>query len=204
MALMIETPDKHRSLSPDPLRGLVRSVLKEIGEDPGREGLERTPERVADTYRFLTGGYERDPSAILEKAIFHVETCETVVVRDIAFHSLCEHHMLPFFGKAHVAYIPHGRVVGLSKIPRVVDLFARRLQVQERLTAQIAETLQEVLSPRGVGVLVEAVHLCMRMRGVEEQACVTTTSALRGEMAEAGGLRAEFLCLSNSTRARLI
>ena len=149
----------------DPIQKHVRAVLEQIGEDPDREGLERTPARVAKAYRFLTKGYAEDPVALLNGALFDVTYDEMVLVKDIGFYSLCEHHLLPFFGRVHVAYIPNGKVVGLSKIPRLVDMFARRLQVQERLTMQIAEIIEKVLAPRGVAVVAEAIHLCMMMRG---------------------------------------
>jgi GTP cyclohydrolase I len=148
----------------DPLEGIVRRLLEELGEDPERDGLKRTPARVAKAFRFLTEGYGQEPQAILNNAMFEVSYDEMVIVKDIDFYSLCEHHVIPFFGRVHVAYIPNGRVVGLSKIPRLVEMFARRLQVQERLTVQIAETLEQVLRPRGVAVVVEAIHLCMMMR----------------------------------------
>ncbi len=159
----------------------VSGILKAIGEDPGREGLLLTPERVAKSMQFLTQGYQMDPRTILEKAIFHEDYSEIILVKDIEIFSLCEHHMLPFIGKAHVAYIPNGRIVGLSKIPRVVDIYARRLQVQERLTLQIRDAIQEVLEPQGVGVIIEARHLCMIMRGVQKQHSITTTSAMSGQ-----------------------
>ena len=172
----------------------VTSILKSIGEDPTREGLVLTPERVAKSMRFLTQGYQMDPRAILEKALFHEDYSEIILVKDIEIFSLCEHHMLPFIGKAHVAYIPNGRIVGLSKIPRVVDVYARRLQVQERLTLQIRDAIQEVLEPQGVGVIVEARHLCMIMRGVQKQHSVTTTSAMSGQFFDPS-TREEFMRL---------
>ena len=149
----------------DPLKPLVASMLKELGEDPGRDGLQRTPLRVAKAMRFFTSGYDQDPTEILNNALFDVTYDEMVMVKDIDFYSLCEHHMIPFFGRIHVAYVPNGKVVGLSKIPRLVEMLSRRLQVQERLTTQIAETLEAVLEPKGVGVVGEAIHLCMMMRG---------------------------------------
>jgi GTP cyclohydrolase I len=175
------------------IEGLVRSLLKEIGEDPGRDGLERTPERVGRALRFFTEGYSRDPKHVLNNALFDVSYDEMVLVKDIDFYSLCEHHLIPFFGRVHVGYIPNGRVVGLSKLPRIVEVFARRLQVQERLTLQIAETLEEVLHPRGVGVVVEAIHLCMMMRGVEKQNSFAITSSLRGIFQSDPKTRSEFM-----------
>jgi len=172
---------------------LVRQILQGIGEDPERDGLQRTPSRVAKSLAFLTQGYEQDPKEILNDALFEVSYDEMVLVRDIDFYSLCEHHMLPFFGRAHVAYIPNGHVVGLSKIPRLVGMFSRRLQVQERLTKQVAETLEEVLNPRGVGVVVESIHLCMMMRGVEQQNAFAVTSSMRGAFQEDPKTRSEFM-----------
>jgi GTP cyclohydrolase I len=171
----------------------VRSLLTEIGEDPHRQGLLDTPKRVRKSLAFLTQGYQQDPREILGKAIFDEDYDEMVLVKDIEFYSLCEHHMLPFFGKAHVAYLPDGRIVGLSKLPRLVDVFARRLQVQERLTTEIAEALHEVLRPRGVGVVVEASHLCMMMRGVQKQESATTTSCFLGQFKDDRQLRAELM-----------
>jgi GTP cyclohydrolase I len=172
----------------------VRSILTQIGEDPEREGLLKTPERVAKAHQFLTSGYAQDPKAILNKALFHEAYDEMILVKDIEFYSLCEHHMVPFFGKAHVAYIPDGKIVGLSKIPRVVDVFARRLQVQERLTMQIRDAINEVLQPKGVAVVIEATHMCMVMRGVQKQNSSTTTSAVSGAFQEEK-TRAEFMRL---------
>jgi GTP cyclohydrolase IA len=176
----------------------VQTLLKGIGEDPEREGLLMTPERVAKSLRFLTKGYEQDPEELLMKALFTESYDEMVLVKDIDLYSMCEHHMLPFFGKAHVAYIPDGKIVGLSKIPRVVEVFARRLQVQERLTQQIRDAIQHVLSPRGVAVVIEATHMCMVMRGVEKQNSVTTTSAMSGEFMTNQSTRSEFLRLIGS------
>ena len=156
-------------------------ILGELGEDPEREGLLKTPERVAKALQFLTHGYDLDPAEILRGAMFEEEVSEMVLVKDIELYSLCEHHMLPFFGKAHIAYIPNGHIVGLSKIPRIVDVFSRRLQVQERLTEQILNCIQDTLNPLGVAVVIEAQHLCMMMRGVQKQNSVTTTSAFTGE-----------------------
>ena len=170
-------------------------ILKSIGEDPAREGLQKTPERVAKALQYLTHGYDLDPAAILKSALFHENYSQMVVVKDIEMYSLCEHHMLPFFGKAHVAYIPDGRITGLSKIPRVVDAFARRLQVQERLTNQIRDCIHETLRPLGVAVVIEADHLCMRMRGVQKQNSVTTTSAFTGIFLSDHRSREEFIKL---------
>ena len=171
-----------------------REILKELGEDPQREGLVKTPERVAKALQFLTHGYHLDPSEILRSAMFKEEYQQMVIVKDIEIYSLCEHHVLPFFGKAHVAYIPNGHIVGLSKIPRVVDAFARRLQVQERLTVDIRNCIQDTLNPLGVAVVLEAQHLCMIMRGIQKQHSVATTSAFTGEF-EQETTRAEFLRL---------
>lgn len=171
-----------------------RKTLQLIGEDPDREGLEKTPERVAKAVQFLTQGYEMDANAILNSAKFHEEVSEMIIVKDIELYSMCEHHMLPFYGKAHVAYIPNGYITGLSKIARVVDVFSRRLQVQERLTHQILNSIKETLNPLGVAVVIEASHLCMMMRGVQKQNSVTTTSAFWGEF-EKNETRSEFLKL---------
>ena len=178
-----------------PMADAVYTLLAGVGEDPEREGLLKTPERVARSLRFLTGGYRQDPEQLLKKAMFTESYDEMVLVKDIDIYSMCEHHMLPFFGKAHVAYIPDGKIVGLSKIPRVVEVFSRRLQVQERLTQQIRDAIQEVLRPRGVGVVIEATHMCMVMRGVEKQNSVTTTSAMSGEFLTNQSTRSEFLRL---------
>jgi GTP cyclohydrolase I len=176
----------------------VYTLLKGVGEDPEREGLLLTPERVAKSLRFLTKGYRQDPEQLLKKAVFTESYDEMVLVKDIDIYSMCEHHMLPFFGKAHVAYIPDGKIVGLSKIPRVVEVFARRLQVQERLTQQIRDAIQNVLNPRGVAVVIEATHMCMVMRGVEKQNSITTTSAMSGEFMSNQSTRSEFLRLIGS------
>ena len=173
----------------------VRDMLELIGEDPDRDGLLKTPERVERAMRWLTRGYDLDAAEVIGDALFEETHQNMIVVRDIEFYSMCEHHMLPFFGKAHVAYIPDGRIVGLSKVARVVDVFARRLQVQERLTDQIAEALDDALAPRGVGVVLEASHFCMMMRGVEKQGSRTLTSALRGAFREDASTRDEFLRL---------
>ena len=174
----------------------IRSILAQMGEDPARDGLQNTPKRVDAALRFLTGGYRMDVDKVLNKALFDVAYDEMVIVRDIEVFSLCEHHLLPFFGKAHVGYIPNGRVIGLSKIPRLVDMFARRLQVQERLTTQIAETINQKIHPRGVAVVIEAQHLCMIMRGVEKQNSVAVTSSMLGVFKENQNTRNEFLNLA--------
>lgn len=173
----------------------VRDILIELGEDPDRDGLQKTPKRVAKALRDLTSGYKEDALEILRSAVFDVDHQEIVLVRDIDFASLCEHHMLPFLGKAHVAYLPRGRVVGLSKLARVVDVYARRLQVQERMTTQIARALQEALDPAGVAVVIEATHMCMAMRGVKKPNAVTVTSAMLGEFHEDPATRAELMKL---------
>lgn len=187
----------------DPIRGLVSGLLKELGEEPGREGLKRTPDRVARSLRYLTSGYGRDPHEILNDAVFQVSYDEMVVVKDIEFYSLCEHHLLPFFGRAHVAYVPDGRIVGLSKIPKLVEMCSRRLQVQERMTTEIADTIVDVLSPRGVGVVLEARHLCMMMRGIEQQNSFAITSAMRGGFVDDPKTRAEFMGLIHGRAADL-
>ena len=174
------------------LADLYKNVIGELGEDPDREGLQKTPERVAKSMQFLTQGYQMDPKEILRSALFHEDYSEMVLVKDIELYSLCEHHMLPFFGRAHIAYIPNGKIVGLSKIPRIVDVFARRLQVQERLTFQILDCIEDVLEPLGTAVIIESQHLCMMMRGAEKQNSVTTTSAFRGEF-EKAATRNEFI-----------
>ena len=179
---------------------LVRQMLVHLGEDPDREGLRRTPERFEKALRFLTSGYRQDPDAILNGATFSVSYDEMVVVKDIEVYSVCEHHMLPFFGKCHVAYIPNKRVIGLSKIARLVNMYARRLQIQERLTSQIAKTLEEKLSPQGVGVIIEARHLCMVMRGVEKQNSAAMTSAMLGAFRNSKQTRDEFLSLIRGTK----
>jgi GTP cyclohydrolase I len=175
------------------MQEIIRQLLAELGEDPSREGLLNTPKRVEKSFRFLTSGYEADVDAVLNNALFTVDYNEMVIVKDIDFYSLCEHHLLPFFGKCHVAYIPQGRVLGLSKIPRLVEIFARRLQIQERLTNQIAETLKDKVRPMGVAVVMEASHLCMSMRGVEKQNSVAVTSAMLGVFREDARTRMEFL-----------
>ena len=177
------------------VEGLVKNLLTEIGENPGREGLIKTPERVAKAYEFLTKGYHQDIDEVLNKAIFNEKYDEMVLVKNIDFYSLCEHHLLPFYGKVHVAYIPDGKIVGLSKLPRIVEVFSRRLQVQERMTQQIADTLDKYLQPRGVAVVSEAFHMCMMMRGVEKQNSSATTSAMHGVFKEDARTRMEFLDL---------
>jgi len=208
-------PGTTKTLAPDPIRqyerkdvydgkttadlaGHVHEILQLVGEDPEREGLLNTPERVAKAYQFLTQGYEMDPEAILRGALFEEEYDQMILVKDIEVYSLCEHHMLPFFGKAHVAYIPNGKIVGLSKIPRTVDVFARRLQVQERLTIQVRNAIDKVLEPQGVAVVIEAQHLCMMMRGAEKQNSLTSTSAMSGEFMN-HSTRAEFMRLVSAT-----
>ena len=174
-----------------------REIIDLVGEDPAREGLVKTPERAAKAIKFLTGGYEEDPKQILQSAMFREDYNEMVIVKDIELYSMCEHHVLPFFGKAHVAYIPNGQIVGLSKIPRVVDVFSRRLQVQERLTEQILDCINDTLNPKGVAVVIEASHMCMMMRGVQKQNSTTTTSGFRGAFKETE-TRNEFLKLITS------
>jgi len=178
----------------------VSSILEQIGEDPNREGLLKTPERVAKAYKHLTSGYTKNIEEVLNGAIFTEKYDEMIIVKDIEFYSLCEHHMLPFYGKVHVAYIPNGKIVGLSKIPRIVDVFARRLQVQERMTQEIGNTLNEYLQPLGVAVVAEAYHMCMMMRGVEKQSSSTITSAMFGAFKNASKTRTEFLDLISHKR----
>lgn len=174
---------------------LVREMIIRLGEDPTREGLSITPQRVHKAYEYLTRGYHEDPERMLKKALFTVNYDEMVIVKDVEMFSLCEHHMLPFFGKVHVAYIPKGKVIGLSKIPRLIEIFSRRLQIQERLTTQIAETIQKAIEPQGVGVVIEARHLCMMMRGVEKQHSAAVTSSMLGCFREEQETRTEFLSL---------
>lgn len=193
-----DASNEHDEQILSPMQDAVVGLLDGIGEDPEREGLIKTPERVAKSLRFLTSGYRQDPEQLLMKAVFTESYDEMVLVKDIDLYSMCEHHMLPFFGKAHVAYIPDGKIVGLSKIPRVVEVFARRLQVQERLTMQIRDAIQHVLNPRGVAVVIEATHMCMVMRGVQKQNSVTTTSAMSGEFMDNQSTRSEFLRLIRS------
>ncbi|WP_294346498.1 GTP cyclohydrolase I FolE [Prosthecochloris sp.] len=192
--------DDTRNTDPEAISGIsnaVYTMLEGIGEDPEREGLLKTPERVARSMRFLTKGYRQNPVEMLQKAVFTESYDEMVLVKDIELFSMCEHHMLPFFGKAHVAYIPNGKIVGISKLARVVEVYARRLQVQERLTQQVRDIIQDVLNPRGVGVVIEAKHMCMVMRGVEKQNSTTTTSAMSGEFLSSQSTRSEFLRLIN-------
>src|ERR1051325_754217 len=183
------------SLTSASFEDLVREMIVRLGEDTTREGLIRTPERVEKAFKFLTKGYQEDPEALLKGALFTVQYDEMVIVKDVEMFSLCEHHMLPFFGKVHVAYIPNGKVIGLSKIPRLIELFSRRLQIQERLTTQIAETIQKVIQPQGVGVVIEARHLCMMMRGVEKQHSAAVTSSMLGCFRDEQETRQEFLSL---------
>jgi GTP cyclohydrolase I len=183
------------------MRDLIRQLLSEIGEDPEREGLTKTPERVEKAMQFLTSGYQADVCQIINDALFSERYDEMVIVKDIELYSLCEHHLLPFYGKCHVAYMPNGKVVGLSKIPRIVDAYAKRLQVQERLTNQIAEILMECLNPQGVAVVIEARHLCMMMRGVEKQNTVVTTSAMLGVFRDCQATRDEFMHLIKAQRS---
>jgi GTP cyclohydrolase I len=192
--------EEYNQESIDKMSSLYRTVLEEMGEDPDREGLQKTPERVAKAMQFLTHGYDLDPAAILKSAMFEEEYSQMVLVKDIEVYSMCEHHMLPFFGKAHIAYIPNGHIVGLSKVPRVVDIFARRLQVQERLTNEIRDCIQDTLNPLGVAVVIEAQHMCMAMRGVQKQNSVTTTSAFTGEFLK-GTTRKEFINLISAKLA---
>ena len=185
-------PMKKRAIEP-----LIRDLLVSVGEDPARQGLKKTPSRVQASYQYLTSGYQTKVSEVLNGAVFDEEYDEMVVMKDIELFSLCEHHLLPFYGKCHVAYIPKGKIIGLSKIPRIVDVFARRLQVQERLTHQIAECLQAALKPVGVAVVIEALHLCMAMRGVEKQSATCVTSTMLGAFRSDRGTRMEFMTLIN-------
>jgi GTP cyclohydrolase I len=187
----VETP----SLTGASFEELVREMIVRLGENPAREGLSRTPERVHRAYEYLLKGYREDPEAMLKDALFSVNYDEMVIIKDVEMFSLCEHHMLPFFGKVHVAYIPNGKVIGLSKIPRLVEIFSRRLQIQERLTTQIAETIQNAIQPLGVGVVIEARHLCMMMRGVEKQHSAAVTSSMLGSFRNEQETRTEFLSL---------
>ncbi|PYV33807.1 MAG: GTP cyclohydrolase I FolE [Acidobacteria bacterium] len=187
--------DREKTGGARALEAAVRELLREVGENPEREGLLKTPTRVAESLRFLTRGYRQDIQRVLNGALYSTPYDEMVIVKDIEIFSLCEHHMLPFFGRCHVAYVPTDKVIGLSKIPRLVDVFARRLQIQERLTTQIAETIMEYIKPQGVGVIIEAKHLCMIMRGVEKQNSVAVTSAMLGVFRDCDQTRAEFLRL---------
>jgi len=192
----MKTPaDLSATLTSATYEELVREMLVRLGEDPDREGLSHTPARVEKAMRFLVKGYKDDPEALLRKALFTVGYDEMVIVKDIEMFSLCEHHLLPFFGKVHVAYIPNGKVIGLSKIPRLIDAFSRRLQIQERLTTQIAEAIQNAIDPQGVGVVIEARHLCMMMRGVEKQHSSAVTSSMLGSFRSEEETRTEFLSL---------
>ncbi|MCW3082682.1 MAG: cyclohydrolase 1 [Bacteroidetes bacterium] len=189
--------DRYNLKTVDSIASKYKTILTEIGEDPSREGLVKTPERVAKAMQYLTHGYDLDPKEILRSAMFEEDYKQMVIVKDIEVYSMCEHHLLPFFGKAHIAYIPNGHIVGLSKIPRVVDAFSRRLQVQERLTTEIRDCIQETLSPLGVAVVIECSHLCMQMRGIQKQNSVTTTSAFTGEFLK-DTTRKEFISLIGS------
>jgi len=191
------TPDSLEEITLASLstENLYRELLSRLGEDPTRDGLLDTPKRMVKSMEFLTRGYTMDANEVLHNALFDVEYDEMVIVKDIEFYSMCEHHLLPFFGKAHIAYVPSGKVIGLSKIPRLVDMFSRRLQVQERLTREIAEAIEQAINPQGVAVILEAEHLCMMMRGVEKQHSTTTTSAMRGVFKEHQTTRHEFLSL---------
>jgi GTP cyclohydrolase I len=191
MATRADTP----TLTSASFEELMKEIIVRLGEDPEREGLVRTPVRVHKAFEFLTRGYSEDPESMLKNALFTVTYDEMVIVKDVEMFSLCEHHMLPFFGKVHVAYIPNGRVIGLSKIPRLIEIFSRRLQIQERLTTQIAETIQKVIQPQGVGVVIEARHLCMMMRGVEKQHSAAVTSSMLGCFRDEQETRQEFLSL---------
>lgn len=192
-----EREDHYHGEATDKIASNYSSIIESLGEDSGREGLIKTPERAAKAMQFLTQGYQQDPEAILRSALFNENYNELLLVKDIEVYSLCEHHILPFFGKAHIAYIPNGQIVGLSKIPRLVDVFARRLQVQERLTIQIRDCIQEVLNPMGVAVVIEAHHMCMQMRGVQKQHSMTTTSAFTGIFMTDKRTRQEFINLIN-------
>ena len=194
-SISLESPEADAR---DELAGLIARQLELLGEDPAREGLRRTPQRVAESLSWLTRGYDMQVADVVGDALFAEAHENMVMVRDIEFYSMCEHHMLPFYGKVHIGYIPNGTIIGLSKLPRIVEVFARRLQVQERMTEEIAEALQSVLGAKGVGVVVEAVHLCMMMRGVEKQNSRTTTSALRGQFRDCPMTRGEFLGLARS------
>ena len=193
-------PDGALTLQGASMQEIYAELLRRIGEDPARDGLASTPKRMEKSMAFLTRGYQQTVEEVLHGALFDVDYDEMVMVKDIEFYSLCEHHLLPFFGKAHIAYVPQGKVVGLSKLPRIVDVFARRLQVQERLTQQIAEAVEEAIAPQGVGVVIEAQHLCMMMRGVEKQSSATVTSSMRGVFKTQLQTRNEFLSLVRPER----
>lgn len=193
---------KSHSISPGSIEKIVKTLLKELGENPGREGLRHTPRRVEDSFKFLTKGYSQDANEVLLKATFKESYNQMVLVKDVDFFSLCEHHLLPFYGKCHVAYIPNGKVIGLSKIPRVIDVFARRLQIQERMTQQIATAIESCIRPRGVGVVIEAFHLCMAMRGVEKQNAYATTSTMLGAFESHERTRLEFLSFIRKDASR--
>ena len=184
----------------DKIENLTKQLIEEIEEDPSREGLLKTPSRVSKAWSFFSGGYNQDLDKIINNAVFNEDATDMVVVRDVEFFSLCEHHLIPFFGRAHVAYLPNGKVIGLSKIPRIIDMFSRRLQVQERLTRQIAETVKEILDPIGVAVIMEGQHMCMQMRGVEKQNSLTTTSSMLGKFRESDRTRSEFLSIIGLNR----
>lgn len=184
----------------DKIENLTKQLIESIGEDPSREGLLKTPSRVSKAWSFFSGGYNQDLDKIINNAVFNEDATDMVVVRDVEFFSLCEHHLIPFFGRAHVAYLPNGKVIGLSKIPRIIDMFSRRLQVQERLTRQIAETVKEILDPIGVAVIMEGQHMCMQMRGVEKQNSLTTTSSMLGKFRESDRTRSEFLSIIGLNR----
>ena len=184
----------------DKIENLTKQLIEEIGEDPSREGLLKTPSRVSKAWSFFSAGYNQDLDKIINNAVFNEDATDMVVVRDVEFFSLCEHHLIPFFGRAHVAYLPNGKVIGLSKIPRIIDMFSRRLQVQERLTRQIAETVKEILDPIGVAVIMEGQHMCMQMRGVEKQNSLTTTSSMLGKFRESDRTRSEFLSIIGLNR----
>jgi len=195
LAMAMKSPVESTTLTSATYEDLVREMIVRLGEDPAREGLVRTPSRVHRAYEYLMKGYKEDPEAMLKNALFTVTYDEMVIVKDVEMFSLCEHHMLPFFGKVHVAYIPNGKVIGLSKIPRLIEIFSRRLQIQERLTTQIAETIQKAIQPQGVGVVIEARHLCMMMRGVEKQHSAAVTSSMLGCFRDEQETRTEFLSL---------
>ena len=184
----------------DKIENLTKQLIEEIGEDPSREGLLKTPSRVSKAWSFFSRGYNQDLDKIINNAVFNEDATDMVVVRDVEFFSLCEHHLIPFFGRAHVAYLPNGKVIGLSKIPRIIDMFSRRLQVQERLTRQIAETVKEILDTICVAVIMEGQHMCMQMRGVEKQNSLTTTSSMLGKFRESDRTRSEFLSIIGLNR----